>query len=133
MNASEPAPPAGTPSPPPHLDAAARAEWDRISPILAAMNVLSPADGPALAIYCAAFSQEAAATKKVQEQGMLIPQGTGSYKINPHVAIANQARQLMLRVLAEFGCTPSSRSKVSVQVEEKDPLADLINRRRKNA
>lgn len=134
INRNEPAPPAGPPETPDHLDTIARAEWTRMAAVLATMRVLTPADGPALAIYCAAYAQWVAAEAKVQSQGMLTPQGTGSYKINPHVGIANQARTMMLKVLTEFGCTPSSRSRVAIDQDEKeDPIAKFLARKRRDA
>lgn len=134
VNQNEPTPPAGPPEPPDHLDPIARAEWARMAATLETMGTLTIADAPALAIYCAAYAQWVAAEAKVQSQGMVTPQGTGSWKINPHVGIANQARTMMLKVLTEFGCTPSSRSRVAIDQDEKeDPIVQFLDRKRRDA
>jgi phage terminase small subunit len=52
-----PAPPAGPPERPEWLDAEAKAEWDRVTAVLAQMRLLSAADRAALAAYCTAYSR----------------------------------------------------------------------------
>lgn len=128
LNDAEPRPLEGIPDPPEILDADARAEWARIAPQLAAMRVLSEVDGAALALYCSHYSRWVQAERVVREKGPVIATGTGSFKVSPHLTIAAAAMQSMLKILAEFGATPSSRSRVKAadQAEPEDELTAFL-------
>jgi P27 family predicted phage terminase small subunit len=129
---SEPRAVAGLPEKPAHLDEDASAEWDRIVGELNLLGVLSKTDGPALALYCSAFSRWVRANKQLEAK-LISTTDKGSDKVNPHVTIAAQAEALMLKILAEFGCTPSSRanlSMVSSNDAPKDKLGSYIAQRR---
>jgi P27 family predicted phage terminase small subunit len=126
----EPRAPAGRPKPPKHLDRVARAEWKRIVPILEEMGVLTQADGAELALYCEDFALLRQAEADVVEHGIIVEAGTGGWKTNPAVYIAAGCRMRLARYLAEFGCTPSSRSRVKMQGEEKkDALGEFLARK----
>ena len=111
INSAEPAPAMIAPEPPDHLDRAALDEWNRLTPILMRMGVLSEADGAALALYCDAYSRWLRARRDVLERGTLIETRAGGYKLNPHMSVINSCRRLMKALLSEFGCTPSARSR----------------------
>ena len=121
----------GRPDPPAHLDAIARAEWDRFAPELEAMGVLARVDGSALAIYCTAYSRWVRATAELAKpDGLTADTGQGGIKTSPYVHIATAAEYQMSRLLAEFGGTPSSRSRLAAPGEgPKDDLADFLRRR----
>lgn len=127
INAAEPPRVAGLPDCPGHLDDTAREEWDRIAPLLDQLGVLSRTDGSALALYCSAFSRWQAAGKEVKAKGLLIHnEKTGVTKANPAVAIQAAAGAVMHRLLVEFGCTPSSRSRLGSAGESpRDELSDF--------
>lgn len=117
------------PEPPAHLDEAARAEWDRLAPRLVAAKLMTPADAGALAIYCGAFSQYLHARDELKAHGSVTETAAGGLKTSPYVAIAAQARNLMLRVLIEFGLTPASRARVnagSAPPAGRDELGDFL-------
>ena len=57
LNGQEAVEPAELPDCPEHLDKDAQAEWQRISPILSEMNLLSSADRAALAAYCVCYGR----------------------------------------------------------------------------
>ena len=131
INDTEPIAPEGVPTPPDHLDEIAVKEWERIAPILHKMKVLTIADGAALAIYCMTYSEWVQAQAKIKKQGMAIATGLGGLKINPHLTVAIQARATLIKILSEFGCTPSSRSRVTVADDKPtDALAELIASRK---
>lgn len=111
INAEEPAPLPPPKEPPVALDDDARAEWDRLFPILDQMRVLSASDLAALALYCSAWSQWQDAERQLGEMGLTIKTPYG-LQVNPLVNVAVKARAQCLRFLAEFGCTPSSRTRV---------------------
>lgn len=134
VNHAEPNCPPSRPFRPAHLDGdhAACVEWDRLLPDLEAAGILSQIDGPALALYCAAFSRYIQSEKEVATHGLLIETASGGLKANPAVTMARECRTEMMRLLAEFGCTPSSRSRVKTSLNEKpkDLLSEFIAKKR---
>jgi phage terminase small subunit len=46
--------------------------------------------------------------------GLVVKAQSGFPVQSPYLSIANQQSDRMLRLLIEFGCTPSSRSRVTV-------------------
>lgn len=130
VNRAGPSPPPGMPDRPDHLDRVALAEWDRVVPLLCEAGILARADGAALAIYCRAFSRWINACEDVDLNGTEVATEAGSYKKSPAAEVAVQAEGIMLKVLGEFGMTPSSRSRVAVAGEPpKDELGDFLARR----
>lgn len=130
VNPAGPRPRAGRPTSPPHLDPAARAEWDQLVAILDEMGILSAALGPALTLYCLAFSRHALACKDLATSGLTIETDLGGVKANPAAAIAKGAEATMARMLAEFGLTPASRSRVAVPTDgPRDELGEFLKRK----
>ena len=131
LNTSAPAPDHGLPEPPSHLDTDGKLAWECLVKQLSAMRVLTPADGHALAIYCSAYSRRLRAEESLRESGEVVLSDTGAMKANPSAAIVAKCESTMLRVLTEFGLTPSSRSRVSVPAEgPKDRLSEFLSRRK---
>ena len=87
--------------------------------------MLSRTDGPAIALYCETYARWVAAGEEIKNRGLLITTGLGGLKANPAVAMRCQAETLMRNLLVEFGCTPSSRSKL--RTGEALPPADELN------
>jgi P27 family predicted phage terminase small subunit len=52
--------------------------------------------------------------------GLTILTSNGNVIQNPLIGIANKAKTAVVRFAAEFGMTPSARSRVSVTPQEKD-------------
>lgn len=122
----EPKPRLGLPPAPAHLDARAIAEWNRITPELHAIGVLSVIDGAVLAAYCMAYSrwaeaEEAIARMKARDQltgALMIKTSNGNAIQNPLVGTANKAMLLMCRFAIEYGLTPSSRTTIEARPYE---------------
>jgi P27 family predicted phage terminase small subunit len=118
INGLEPTPPRHAPEAPKHLEGPAREEWDRMIPLLEEMHVLTAADGAALAVYCQTHARWLAALEEIEKEGIVIESGDPPvYKANPACTVASNCEGLILRMLCEFGMTPSSRSRVSVPSE----------------
>lgn len=66
LNELEPKPSRGQPPCPAFLDEVGRAEWERVTALLARSNVLSEMDGAVLAAYCQAFSRWDFAERQLQ-------------------------------------------------------------------
>lgn len=107
----------GLPKCPGHLDKNAKAEWRRISKELAAAGLLAAADRAALAAYCQCWSRWCDAEENIQKTGTVIQSPKSGYPIqNPYVGIANTALDQMRKFLIEFGLTPASRSRISLDL-----------------
>ncbi len=132
-NPAEPRPDPAIPDPPDHLTEAARSEWARVTGELHVLGILSNLDRGALGAYCQAYGRWAAAEEALARMaekdavtaGIIIRTRTGNAIQNPLVGAANKAMADMVRYAAEFGLTPSSRTRVSAAPmdDENDPFA----------
>jgi P27 family predicted phage terminase small subunit len=141
LNSDEPTPPEGVPICPPFLSKIAKEEWASIIPILQEMKLVSTADGKALAAYCQCYSRWREAEKLIDKHGPIVEEpilnkegdvvGT-KYKKNPACNIAKEMVVQMRAFLSLFGLDPSSRSRLRVgeKKQEKDPLQELLDRKR---
>jgi len=122
------------PGPPDFLDTQAKKEWKRIAPELHLLGLLAKVDYNTLAAYCHNYSIWIQATRKIKayasdNDGKLSYIGPKGNRLPiPEIAIANDAMKLMKDFASEFGMTPSSRTKVSVNSREteEDPLLTFL-------
>ncbi len=114
LNEREPQPaiPTELPQPPLPLSRVARQEWIRTGGLLLRSRVLTEADLSALAAYCVVYGRWVEAENDVRRRGVMVPAKPRSKNLvqNPLLSIANKALQQMVRLLAEFGLTPSTRT-----------------------
>ena len=127
---NEPHPRDVAPVCPDWLDEEAKAEWARVSPILEDLGLLTEADGTALAGYCQAYATWRRATAVLQSKGYVVNTPSGYKQQRPEVAIAMKSMVLVKVFCAEFGMTPSSRSRIDLPGPEQDvdPLDALRSR-----
>jgi len=129
----EPQPKSRRPKPPAHLNADAQEEWERIEDELDALGILSGLDRAALAAYCQAYgrwtqAERALAKMSNQADGLIIKTVSGNMIQNPLVGVANKAMADMVRYAAEFGMTPSSRSRISaMEKDDGDAASEYLN------
>jgi P27 family predicted phage terminase small subunit len=112
----EPQPPASQPTCPAHLSPTAKAEWKRLARMLNQIGVLTQADRAVLAAYCQAYGRWVEAERKLKETPPLLKTPAGYVQQSPWLSIANKQIELMTRLMAEIGLTPSARSRLAVQV-----------------
>ena len=117
MNAAEPRPTMSRPTAPSFLNAEAMAEWQRISDELARMGLLTGLDRAGLAAVCQAYgrwvqAELALARMKNEMNGLVIRTKSGNMIQNPLLGVANKAMSDYMRYAAEFGMTPSSRTRI---------------------
>lgn len=107
--------------PPAHLLPEGKAEWRRLAPTLTLLGVLSDFDSSPFAAYCQAYARWIHAERllaKLAEQdpagmgAMLIKTRGGGVTPNPLIWVARNAANDMVRYAAEFGFTPSARSRI---------------------
>jgi len=129
-NRHEPKAKPGMPSCPAELGAIAKREWRRISKQLAAMGLLTTIDRAALALYCDAYGRWLEAIEALQKYGAVVKSPNGYPVQSPYVSIANKAGEQVRLLLAEFGMSPASRSRVTavpVGPAQPDKWAGLLD------
>lgn len=130
LNAKEPKPKRSRPSPPAHLSDKALESWGYVSGLLDRMGVLAECDAMALEMLCEAYGDYLAARAELKAFGSdtyATETATGDrmYRTHPSVAQRNDADRRIRAWLAEFGMTPSARSRVKAdgQEDQDDPAA----------
>lgn len=129
LNAAEPQPavPDGPPNAPRFMAETAQREWRRIVRFLLDAGIYTHVDHATLEAYCVVYGRWIDAEKQVQELGPIIETVNGNMITNPYLAVANRCLKQMQSLAAEFGMTPSSRSRVAAINTGKDvSLADLL-------
>jgi P27 family predicted phage terminase small subunit len=117
INRNEPQPAAAFPTCPPELSPVARAEWERLAPELGELGLITNLDRAALAAYCGAYALWAEAMVAIQKYGTMVKAPSGYPMQSPYIGLANRQAELMIRLSAEFGFTPASRSRISTPQE----------------
>jgi P27 family predicted phage terminase small subunit len=120
----------GIPDCPTWLDAAARAEWTRVVPLLDAMGLVGKVDRAALTGYCVAYSRFTQAEQILGRRGLtmeMVTKGGGLYEMQrPEVTIAQKYLAIVKAFCAEYGMTASARARMSIDGDkEKDDFSDL--------
>lgn len=104
------------PTCPKHLSTTARTEWRRITVELEKLGLISQIDRAALAVYCQAYGRWVQAENKLKELGEdgIVDETPSGYKqIGVWLQVSNRAVEQMHKFQAEFGMTPSARSRVT--------------------
>ncbi len=131
LNTREPRIVTALPSPPRHLTADALEEWNRVARLLHRIGLLSAVDRAALAAYAQAYGRWVQAERAIAKMadkdqltgGLMIKTTNGNAIQNPLVGTANKAAADMMRYAAEFGMTPSARTRIAAETptESEDP------------
>ena len=116
IRGDEPKPPASQPTCPAHLSPTAKAEWKRLAQSLNAIGLLTQVDRAALAAYCQSYGRWVEAERKLAETPVILKTPAGYVQPSPWLAISSKQLELMAKFMAELGLTPSSRSRLSVQI-----------------
>lgn len=133
-NPTEPKVAVAAPTPPDWLSADARQEWDRIVPRLLAAGLLTHLDLAVLVGYVTAWSDICEATRTLQEYGSTYVTERGAIVLHPELRRVEKARQALRAFAAEFGLSPSARSRVGASPRPASDDADarrffpLVNR-----
>ena len=135
LTAGEPTVAASVPDAPAHLTDAALTEWRRVTDEMAQTGLLTALDRGALAAYAQAYGRWVAAetalarmaARDAVTEGLIIRTKAGNAIQNPLVGAANKAMADMVRYAAEFGLTPSARTRVSATSasDADDPFAQF--------
>lgn len=142
LNAEPPAV-KGFPPCPDHLSEMARDAWIFLADEIAKMNLDCRPDALMLEGAALNYARAVRADMQVQRDGLVIEEAcidkeTGErivlkMKAHPAVAISNQAWRQVRSFCSEFGLSPVSRTRLSVDRQEKLPdLADILNQPRES-
>jgi len=125
------------------LDDRSRKYWHQISPLLEDAGVLTVLDQVALGLLCKAITdyllaceivEAEAGQVKEDDRGNLMPAmrfvtvtDKGNLIQHPGVGVMNRAWERVVKLLREFGMTPSARASIHVDgAEPEDQLLSMI-------
>jgi P27 family predicted phage terminase small subunit len=130
LNDAEPRPAAKAPPCPACLGDEARKEWQRLAKELAALGLLTGLDRNLLAAYCQAHALWVEAVSSIGRYGTMVKSPNGFPMQSPYVAVANKQVDIMVRIAAELGMTPSSRTRIRVgDKPPEDPFETFLQDR----
>jgi P27 family predicted phage terminase small subunit len=118
LNHKEPKPRVMVPPCPAWLTGAARAEYKRHAKMLAGYRMITEADRLALAALAHEFGKWREAQERVDRDGPVLYSDKGNPYQNPWQGIASTHFKNMVKLMTEFGLTPSSRSRIEAAPEE---------------
>lgn len=107
--------PQAVPPPPEQLSVAARPHWQSFGEQLAKMRVLSEADLGALALLAETYAIYWEAMEGVRQFGIMAVTPNKYIVRSEYLNTAFKAMNQCMRILAEFGLTPSSRMKLRAE------------------
>ena len=130
LNDAEPRPAARVPPCPACLGHEARKEWQRLARELGELGLLTGLDRGLLAAYCQAHALWVEAVSSIQRYGTMVKSPNGYPMQSPYVAVANKQVEIMVRIAAELGMTPSSRTRIRVGPKApEDPFEVFLQHR----
>lgn len=100
-------------------------EWDRTGPLLVAAKMLTESDLPAFQAYCMNIDLLIQAQLDIQSNGMQV-MGHRGWVRNPAIAAFGQASTAIRGFVAEFGLSPSARSRIRIPKDDQDVLGLLM-------
>ena len=133
LNDNEPKPDKKAPTCPAWLEPEAKKEWRRMSKQLEQLGLLTELDRAAFAAYCQAYARWKEAEEFITKHGSMIRTPNGYLQQVPQVSIAQTNQKLMLKYCAEFGLTPSSRSRIVTSDGKSDTEDEMEQLLRSNA
>ena len=127
LNKKEPKVSGGLPVCPAWLLPEAKNEWKRLAKKLYQMGILTVSDRTTFAAYCQSYARWREANEHLEEEGSVVFTKNGFEQPSAWVAIANTNQKLMMQAAAEFGLTPSVRSRLAASSDVHDTNDDMEN------
>ena len=130
LNKKEPKPPLVAPEPPDYLDENAKAKFSELAKMLARHGVMTELDAGAIARYAVVWCRWVDAEAEIKKRGPVVKTAGDNIIQNPFLAVANKCLLQMAQIESEFGLTPSSRSRIRMEVpsDTVDPFEEYLNR-----
>ena len=108
----------------------ARLKWEEVTHELHELGVIATIDATALSMFCQTWAHYRTLEDHVARYGptYLIESDEGNYTmLRPEIRQLDRMREFLLRACAEFGLTPSSRTRLSVaRKPKKDELEKFL-------
>lgn len=111
------------------LDDLARAEWQRLLPLITGRVPVSELDLPLFASYCQAYSDVQRAQADIAENGQTFTADNGMVRMNPSVKLKLDATNQMMRLAGELGLSVYSRVRMQIKSDgsgQEDPFLKLV-------
>jgi len=123
-------PAAGDPlAPKGHLPREGYELWNALAPRLIELGLFTELDRQTLEMMCLHYAYANKAERILRKEGLLASGSQGQDVKHPaHQMLLDHSRQF-LRYAAEFGMTPSSRSKIEIAEKEPDDLVSALFKR----
>jgi P27 family predicted phage terminase small subunit len=118
LNDAEPQPRRVAPRAPEHLSAEEKTKWKSLVKELHPLGLVTVLDVDQLAQYCVLWVRWIKAERMVREKGEIIKTVAGNIIQNPYLSIANRALEQLNKIGAEFGMSPSSRTRIKVEIND---------------
>ena len=128
-NKAEPKPTLGNPHKPMIVkrDKIASKKWDEVIGWLENMRILAITDKDIVALYCLTYATWERSEDAIRVDGIVLESG----KINPFVGKSQESSNKLLKLIAELGLSPSSRTRLTAgPVEDADPFAEFLRLRK---
>lgn len=108
--------------PPEWINDDAKAVWAELAPKLKASGCMTELDENAITRYCVDWVRWKQAILFIEKHGETFPIKDDKGKLKylqqlPQVAIASKLAQSLMRLDQEFGMTPSSRTRIGVEIK----------------
>lgn len=120
LNKSEPKPPEMpalmATTAPAHLTDVGKRKWLELAQLLGSQRILTVMDAELLTRYCELHQEYMLCLNEINSKapagGLVLTGEKGGKYANPAWNIAQSIRAMMIKILGEFGMTPSSRSRL---------------------
>lgn len=124
LKRSQPKPTPIAPKCPSWLPKETRRLWKELAPQLEELRLLTVLDGHTFAIMLMHLSFAIEAAKRIKAEGIVAEDERGLPRKHPLVQVLRDNSQAFKQYAAEFGLTPSARSRLDL-ADAKDPNDDL--------
>lgn len=122
LNKKEPKPKRVIPSPPEHMSARAMAAWGALSTRLDRLGLLTELDALALEQLCENYGEilelRADIVANGRFQTVTTQSGDAMERVRPAATLLSDAERRFRAMMAEFGLTPSARSRVTPTTDD---------------
>ena len=131
LNPREATPKVTIPDPPEMLDELALAEWNRVTPLLAEVGLITRLDRAVVAGYCMAFSRWMECERMLKTTGLIVKSPNGYPMYSPYLAASNKALDQVRQMSEQIGLSGSSRSRIKAgdTAADYDPAEDFLSGR----
>jgi len=126
INKKEPKPKVVNNKSPEWLSASGKETWKKLSPMMKNLGILTEIDEVAFTMLCQEYGRYIDAQKKVNETNVLHRTPNGNVTTSPYLWVSNKAYDNFCRLMAEFGMTPSSRTRIQVDFNDGDNEDDAL-------